>query len=127
MSNSHVLELRRIASFLASFVLATASEAALYTTSVTTPYAAQSWTDVAWQPGATAPTAGNTYEILWGGRVQNPPGDTAIFPGDALTLDRGARLQLKGTSPVTLSFPGVDGNAGLILNGGRLQAGDDNT
>jgi hypothetical protein len=125
--NSHVLELRRIAGFLATFVLATASEAALYTTGVSTPYAVQSWTDVDWQPGATTPTAGNTYEILWGGRVQNPPGDAPVFPGDALTLDRGARLQLKGTSPVTLSFPGVDGNAGLILNGGRLQAGDDNT
>ena len=125
--NSHVSELRRVAGFLASFVLATTSEAALYTTSGNSPYAAQSWTDAVWQPGSTAPTSGNTYEILRGGLVQNPPGDTAIFPGDALTLDRGARLRLKGTSPVTLSFPGVDGSAGLILNGGRLQAGDDNT
>ena len=125
--NSHVLELRRIVVFLATFVLATACEAALYTTGVNTPYTVQSWTDVDWQPGSTAPTAGNTYEILPGGRVQNPPGDAVVFPGDSLTLDRGARLQLEGTSPVTLNFPGADGNAGLILNGGRLQAGDDNT
>jgi chitodextrinase len=125
--NSHVSELRRVAGFLASFILATTGEAALYTTSGNTPYTAPSWSDVVWQPGPTNPTPGNTYEILRSSLVQNPPGDTAIFPGDALMLDRGARLRLKGTSPVTLSFPSMDGNAGLVLNGGRLQVGDDNT
>ena len=127
MNSSHVLELRRIAGFLASLVLATTSEAALYTTSGNSPYIAQSWTDAIWQPGSVAPTSGNTYEILGGDLVQNAPDDSAIFPGDALTLDSGARLRLTGTSPLTLSFPGVDGNAGLILNGGRLQVGDNNT
>src|SRR5277367_3360040 len=109
LNNSHVSELRHIAVFLASFVFATASEAAPYTTSGGTPYAAQSWSDAIWQPGPTTPTAGNTYEILWGGVVQNPSDGTSIFPGDALTVDRGARLWLNGTSALTLSFPGVNG------------------
>jgi hypothetical protein len=126
LNNSHVSELSRIAMLLASFVFATVSEAALYTTSANTPYAGQSWTDAIWQPGLSAPTPGNTYEILWGGLVQNPSGDTPIFPGDALAVDQGARLRLEGTSPVTLSFPGLNGNAGLILNGGRLQVRGDN-
>jgi fibronectin type 3 domain-containing protein len=126
-TNSHVLELRRIAMFLAMFVVAATSEAALYTTSIHTPYAGQSWTNAIWQPGLATPTSGNTYEILAGGVVQNPSGDIVVFPGDALTLDHGARLQLKGTAPETLSFPGIAGTAGLILNGGRIQLGDDNT
>ncbi len=126
-TNSHVTELRRIAMFVATFVVAATSEAALYTTSIHTPYAGQTWTNAIWQPGLTTPTPGNTYEILAGGAVQNPSGDTAVFPGDALTLDHGARLQLKGTSPETLSFPGIAGTAGLILNGGRIQLRDDNT
>src|SRR5580704_17050912 len=119
-NNSHVLELRSTAVLLASFIFASASEAALYTTTANT-YTVQSWVHAVWQPGPAAPTSGNSYEILPNGAVQNPPGDSLIFPGDALTVDSGAKLLLQGTSPVTLTFPGTDGNAGLVLNGGRLQ------
>ncbi len=117
--------LSRMTGFLALVVLATTSEAALYTTHGNAPSAAASWADAIWQPGPSAPIPGNSYEILRGGLLQTPTGDS-IFPGDSLIVDRGARLRLQGTSPVTLSFPGVDGNTGLVLNGGRLQVGDDN-
>src|ERR1017187_4624730 len=123
---SYVSELSRMAGLLALVVLATTSEAALYTTHLNAPTAAESWADAIWQPGPSAPISGNSYEILPGGLVQSPSGDSSIFSGDSLIVDRGARLRLKGTSPVTLSFPGMDGNAGLVLNGGRLQVGDDN-
>src|SRR5260221_9012030 len=123
---SHVSELSRIAGFLALFVLATTSEAALYTTRFNASYAAESWADAIWQPGPATPLSGNSYEILRGGLVQSPAGDSPAFPGDSLIVDRGARLRLKGTSPATLRFPGLDGNAGLVLNGGKLQGGDDN-
>src|SRR5277367_4951047 len=115
VNNSHVSELRGIAGIIASFILTTACEAAHYTTSVNT-YNVPSWADAIWQPGSAAPSAGNTYEILSGGLVQSPSGDTPSFPGDALTVDYGARLQLTGGSPETLIFFGVDGNAGLVLN-----------
>jgi hypothetical protein len=126
-NNSHVLGLRGIAGFLAFFTLAITSEAALYTTTSNSSYAVSSWTDAIWQPGPTTPVSGNTYEILAGGIVQNPPGGSSIFPGDALTLDRGAKLWLNAISPTTSSFPGVNGNPGLILNGGKLQVGNTNT
>jgi hypothetical protein len=122
----YVSKLSRIAGFLALFILAATSQAALYTTHFNAPTAAESWADANWQPIPGAPTPGNSYEILRGGLLQSPTNDSSIFPGDALMVDRNARLRLKGTSPVTLSFPGVDENAGLILNGGRLQVGDDN-
>jgi hypothetical protein len=80
-----------------------------------------SWADAIWQPGSAAPSAGNTYEILSGGLVQSPSGDTSSFPGDALTVDGNARLQLTANSTETLIFPGADGNVGLVLSGGSLQ------
>src|SRR5258708_36089703 len=103
LNNSHVSELRSIAAVIVSFVLATASEAALYTTSANT-YMVQSWANPVWQPGFATPTSGNTYEILSGGVLRNPRGTAPIFPGDSLTVDSGARLQLVGNSPETLTF-----------------------
>jgi chitodextrinase len=123
---SCVPELGRMAGLLALVVFAATSEAALYTTHCNASYAAGSWADAIWQPGPTAPLPGNSYEILRGGLLQGPAGDSRIFSGDSLIVDRGARLRLRGTSPATLSFPGVDGNTGLVLNGGKLQVGDDN-
>jgi hypothetical protein len=117
---SHVSELSRIAGFLALVLLAATTEAALYTTHFNAPTVAESWADAIWQPGPATPLPGNSYEILPGGLVQSPSDDSSSFPGDSLNVDRGARLRPKGTSPVTLGFPGVDGKAGLILNGGRL-------
>jgi chitodextrinase len=123
---SYVSELSRMAGLFALVIIAATSEAALCTTRVNAPTATESWADAIWQPGPAAPIPGNSYEILRGGLLQSPSGGSSIFHGDSLMVDRGARLRLKGTSPVTLGFPGVDGNAGLVLNGGRLQIADDN-
>ena len=49
------------------------------------------------------------------------------FTGDSLALDAGATIQASGPVGTSLNFPGVDGNAGLILNGGTLLAGDGHT
>ncbi|MGA2140041.1 MAG: glycosyl hydrolase family 28-related protein, partial [Verrucomicrobiia bacterium] len=120
--SSHVLE---FAILLASVLPITASQAGNFTTTATRSYPIplQTWNDTIWQPGPASPVASNTYEVLDGGILRNPPdGGTQIFPGDSLTLDSGSRLKATGWSGVTLSFPGVDGNPGLILNGGILQA-----
>lgn len=104
--------------------------------------AGESWTDTIWQMngtgGGTAPSAGNDYECVFNGflfgdntdntRVRNPTsaGD-AIFPGDSLTLNANTELRLKYSSPShvpLIDFPGVDGNPGLILNGGIVNIGD---
>ncbi|HEY0548984.1 MAG TPA: hypothetical protein VGF13_05245, partial [Verrucomicrobiae bacterium] len=73
------------------------------------------------------PVAGNTYEVVAGGnpsRVRNPvTGGIQTFPGDSLQLNTNTEIRAK--IPVTaLDFPGVGGNAGLILNGGNLDTGD---
>ena len=120
--SSHVLE---FAILLASVLPITASQAGNFTTTATRSYPIPLpiWNDAIWQPGPASPVAGNTYEVLDGGILRNPPdGGTQVFPGDSLTLDSGSRLKATGWSGVTLSFPGVDGNPGLILNGGKLQA-----
>ncbi len=109
--------------------------AAEFTTTVQQGTAAN-WLMNIWQPGAVTPTAGNTYVALAGGnptRLRNPnsgSGDPVIgvktFPGDSLQLDAGSEIRAKGpgTPANTLDFPGVGGNAGLILNGGNLDNGD---
>src|SRR5688572_32720589 len=59
---------------------------------------ANHWNATIWNPGPVAPTPGNTYEVLLGGRVRSPngtagsggtglPDQTFTFPGDSLTLD----------------------------------------
>ena len=120
--SSHVLE---FAILLALVLPITASRAGNFTTTATQSYQIPlpTWNDAIWQPGPVAPSTGNTYEVLNGGILRNPPdGGTQAFPGDSLTLDSGSRLRAAGWSGVTLSFPGVGGNPGLILNGGKLQA-----
>ena len=111
-------------------------QAAEFTTAVQQGTAAH-WVQNIWQPGAVVPTAGNTYVAIAGGnptRLRNPAsgsGDAVIgvktFPGDSLQLDSGSEIRAKGlsgTTANTLDFPGVGGNAGLILNGGNLDNGD---
>jgi hypothetical protein len=91
---------------------------------------AQDWNAPIWQPGSISPQAGNTYEVLSGGLVRNPLNSASSFPGDALKLDAGSILRFKPPSPgvaTTVDFPGVTGNAGLILNGGGLDPGTQNT
>ncbi len=124
--NSHVLELRSIAVLIASFVVAATSEADLQTTIANTVII-QPGPDAVWQPGPTTLSVGNASVILENGLIQNFSGSTPIFAGNAFTGDSGAGLQLNGTSPETLIFPGMNGNAGLIFNGGKLQIQDNYT
>lgn len=101
----------------------------------------QDWNTAIWQVGGTgpdaSPVAGNTYETVFNSiyignsnlntRVRTPTGaGTQTFPGDSLTLNVNTELRAK-KSGFTLNFPGVGGNPGLVLNGGMLNAGDDNT
>src|SRR5215216_3501626 len=87
---------------------------------------------------AEAPIAGNTYELRFNGtlfgagngnggntRTRNPAlAGIQTFAGDSLTLGTNTEIRAK-TAGAILNFPGVGGNAGLILNGGMLNAGDD--
>jgi hypothetical protein len=98
---------------------------------ISTETVTQTWNDAIWEPGLVSPSAGNTYEVLSGGVIESSPGiEDQTFPGDSLTLDAGATLMLDpgtilgdtGLLVAILEFPGVEGNPGLILNGGTLQA-----
>ncbi|HUI07684.1 MAG TPA: fibronectin type III domain-containing protein [Verrucomicrobiae bacterium] len=116
--------------FLISLLLASVGVADNFTTKVSQPCTQPplTWNAVIWQPGPVAPTAGNTYEVLGGGLIRNPPAvGVQTFPGDSLTLDSGAAMKAKGPSGTTLNFPGVNGNPGLILNGGTVMAADNQT
>ncbi len=92
------------------------------------------WNQPIWQPGGVVPTAGNTYEMLDNGtvfgfnrnntRIRNQAvAGTHTFPGDSLTMNANTELRAK-TAGAILNFPGVNGQPGLILNGGILNAGD---
>ena len=81
------------------------------------------------------PSPGNTYAAVFNGttignglnntRIRSPAvSGTATFAGDSLTLNANTELRAKGNLPTTLNFPGVNGNPGLILNGGMLNDGD---
>ena len=94
----------------------------------TNPKSPYTWDEAIWQPGSSSPVAGNIYEVLDGSLIGNPLGVGAqTFPGDSLIVDAGATVQANGPVGTSLDFPGMDGNAGLILNGGTLLAGDDHT
>jgi hypothetical protein len=111
-----------------------AQAASNFTTTVTQA-GGEDWNDRIWEPGFVTPTAGNTYELLANGtsfgngrantRVRSP--DVAgllTFPGASLTLNTNTELRAKGVGAI-LNFPGTSTNAGLILKGGVLNAGDD--
>jgi hypothetical protein len=118
-----------VCAFAVSCACATAL-GAHFTTTVSQGSTGADWLQAIWQPGPVAPTAGNTYECL-SGRIRNPhpgsPSDTTIgvktFPGDWLQLSGNSEIRCKGPGN-TLNFPGVDGNAGLIFNGGVIDVGD---
>jgi hypothetical protein len=102
------------------------------------------WTAAIWQTnGAGAlvgpPVAGNTYELIANASPYGNNGDTHVrgpqggnapvpaytFPGDSLTLDTNTEFRFStattvANTPGTNIFPGVGGNAGLILKGGVL-------
>ena len=121
------------AALLACFLIATRAIAANFTTTVQQGTTAH-WAQTIWQPGGVAPSSGNTYQCIAGGnptRVRNPAsgsGDPVIgvktFPGDSLQLDAASEIRSKGVGN-TLDFPGVGGSAGLIMNGGNIDTGDD--
>jgi PKD repeat protein len=88
-----------------------------------------------------APVAGNTYEEVFNGtplsygtinntRLRNPTasGSSQTFPGDSLTIDTNCEIRFKDvtglSSPYPADFPGVNGNPGLIFNGGLIDDGD---
>jgi hypothetical protein len=117
--------------------------AALTTTVVQANNDTSHWNAAIWDPGPVSPTAGDTCEVFTGARVRTPngtvasggtgaPGQTFTFPGDSLQLDgigfgvgTTGELRFKHSfDNTTFAFPGVNGNAGLILNGGMLNDGE---
>ena len=96
------------------------------------------WSQAIWQTNgvgvAVSPVAGNTYQCVPNGtavgnnqnetRIRNPASaGIQTFPGDSLTLNTNTEIRAKAAGAI-LDFPGVNGNPGLILNGGMLNAGD---
>lgn len=89
------------------------------------------------------PVAGNTYEEFPNGtllafnagdtRLRNPvgSGSSQTFPGNSLQIDNNCEIRFKDvtglSTPYPAFFPGVNGNPGLILNGGFLNDGDNGT
>jgi len=88
------------------------------------------------------PSPGNTYQCIFNGtpfgnntantRMRNLYASSSplyqTFPGDSLTLNTNTEFRFKrisSSSIPTVNFPGVDGNPGLILNGGVINVGDD--
>jgi hypothetical protein len=110
-------------------------------TTVTTQAAGSNWNAAIWRTNgvgvAVSPSADNTYQTVFNGTsIGNNTSNTRIrspasaglqtFPGDSLTLNTNTELRAKGAGAI-LNFPGVNGNPGLILNGGMLNGGDDAT
>jgi hypothetical protein len=109
-------------------------------TTITSESSSQDWNSSIWQTDGTGtfvgtPVPGNTYEMIFNGvyvannakntLVRNATSVTpAIFYGDSLTVSTNAELHLKkvgSSNPTTVSFLGVGGNPGLILNSGGYQ------
>lgn len=107
------------------------------------------WTEPIWQTNGTgafvSAMRGNTYECVNDGitivgnstritRLRTPLDRSAVetFPGDSLKLDPYTEIRFKNSNPEKDSlpptpvydFPGVNGDAGLILEGGMLNTGD---
>jgi hypothetical protein len=125
-----------VLSILSLLGLPTPGRAANLTTTICES-SGSSWNSVIWYTNGTGvevgpPVAGNTYECLANGvlygngtlntRVRTPTvGGVQTFPGDSLMLDTNTELRIKGGA--ANNFPGVNGNPGLILNGGILEVG----
>ncbi len=115
----------------------TITPAGHYTTTVTQA-GGMDWNAAIWQldgaGNSVSPTAGNTYELIANGtaignnqaetRTRNPAvAGIQTFPGDSLTLNTNTEIRMKQAGAI-LNFPGVNGQPGLILNGGLLNSGD---
>ncbi|HEY5914251.1 MAG TPA: immunoglobulin domain-containing protein, partial [Verrucomicrobiae bacterium] len=121
-----------------SLIPSSSGAASLTTTNVQAGGA--NWTAAIWKTNGAGtavgpPVPGNTYQCIPNGtpfgngtsntRIRNPAlAGLQTFSGDSLTLNTNTELRMKAAGAV-LNFPGVGGNAGLILNGGVLNAGDD--
>jgi hypothetical protein len=107
-----------------------------YTTAVVA--SGSDWNGLIWTnaPGAAfvSPVAGNIYEALDNGvafgnnrgntRLRNPAvAGVQTFRGDQLILNTNTEIRAKQAGAI-LNFPGVVGKAGLVLNGGNLNSGD---
>jgi hypothetical protein len=128
-----------VLSILSLLGLPTPGRAANYITSTNEPAQASGWNYLIWFLSGNYsltpvenPSSGNTYEVQantvplgslnTSARVREPTSGSTTFPGDSLQLDTNGELRLKGG--LALSFPGVSGNPGLILNGGAIGMGD---
>ncbi|HEX7653907.1 MAG TPA: hypothetical protein VF607_10395, partial [Verrucomicrobiae bacterium] len=81
------------------------------------------WNSAIWNPGATTPAAGNSYEALSGALLRSPySANPQPFNGDSLQLDAGAAIRLKAFA---LSNSYTFGVGGIVLNGGWIGNGDD--
>lgn len=121
-----------------ALILAANSTLAANYTTTTTQAGGQNWTAAIWDVGdgnLVSPAAGHTYECAENGtpfgnslantRIRNPASaGVQTFPGDSLTLNANTEIRAKSAGAI-LNFPGTNGNPGLILNGGVLNAGDD--
>src|ERR1017187_3538136 len=122
------------------FLLALVSSRAADLTTTISQGGGASWNDAIWKTNglgtSVSPVSGNTYQCVSNGvafgnntgntRIRNPlVGGLTTFPGDSLTLNTNTEIRFKTATGLVLNFPGVAGNAGLILNGGALNAGDD--
>src|SRR5579862_3658687 len=59
----------------------------------------QTWNSAVWEPGSLVASPGNTYEVLAGAVLENPPlTGIQTFPGDSLSLDAGSRFMATGYS-----------------------------
>ncbi len=122
------------------FAVNIASSAGPLYTSTQTVSSGNSWLGSYWQLNGTGaltgpPAAGNTYALIANGtafgnstantRTRNPATNgVQTFPGDSLTLNTNTELRMKNNGSI-LNFPGVNGQPGLILNGGVINVGDD--
>ncbi len=93
------------------------------------------WTNNGAIATGVAPVAGNEYEAIGNGvafganvlntRLRNlSAGTLQTFPGDKLTLSTNAEFRFKNPG-LQLNFPGINGQPGLVMKGGALNAGDD--
>src|ERR1035437_4554710 len=115
-------------------------------TTITSESSSQDWNSSIWQTNGTGtfkgtPVVGNTYQMIYNGipvgngaastlvRTPTTSSNKAItFKGDSLTIGTNAELKLKkaATTPVNptiVTFAGVSGNPGLIIDGGVLNSG----
>ena len=126
----------RIAAVVVTF-LATNCPAQYTTTNTET--SSSDWNSAIWRfsgiGSPVGPISGDTYQTVFNGapfgnnlnntRVRNPAvAGIQTFVGASLTLNTNTELRAQMAGSI-INFPGVNGNPGLILNGGVLNAAAD--